>query len=61
MENHLTKKSPTPNSNKIRNIVNRRSAMLDKIHVPLMYIKFIRLCRNLEGGAKNLTNIKKNG
>lgn len=59
MENHLTKKSPTPNSNKTPNLVSKRSAMLDKIHASLMYMKFSRLCTNLEGGSKNLMKMKK--
>lgn len=59
MENHLTKKSPTPNSNKTPNLVSKRSAMLDKIHASLMDMKFSRLCTNLEGGSKNLMKMKK--
>lgn len=61
MENHLTKNSPTPNSKKTPNIVNKWSAMVDKIHAPLMYVKFSRFHRNVEGGSKNLIKSLKNG
>lgn len=59
MENHLTENNPTPNSNKTPNLVNKRSAMLDKIRASLVYMKFSRPCTNLEGGSKNLMKMKK--